>query len=147
MLEPAVQHGYVLMPSDCNKMCGVYPSRTQRPPCVACLRSHDKHLCQHHTQRQQKLCVTSRGTTYFAGAEVAEDIRRRVQSETKLTCSVGIGPNGMLAKVASDINKPNGQYILPQDPASLKSFVQRLSLRKVPGIGKVRIYSAFYNAS
>lgn len=73
----------------------------------------------------------------FAGTEVAEEMRLRVQKETKLTCSVGIGPNGMLAKVASDINKPNGQYVLPQDPAALKRFVQSLSLRKVPGIGKV----------
>lgn len=68
---------------------------------------------------------------------MAEEMRLRVQRETHLTCSVGIGPNGMLAKVASDINKPNGQYVLPQDPAALKQFVQTLSLRKVPGIGKV----------
>ena len=84
-----------------------------------------------------KLNRRSTTCTQSVGDEVAEDIRRRVQSETKLTCSVGIGPNGMLAKVASDINKPNGQYVLPQDPAALKQFVQNLSLRKVPGIGKV----------
>ncbi len=47
----------------------------------------------------------------------------------------------MLAKVASDINKPNGQYALPEDPAALKEFVQSLSLRKVPGIGKVIVSS------
>ena len=73
----------------------------------------------------------------FVGAEVAEKMRYRVYNETQLTCSVGLGPNTMLAKVASDINKPNGQYVLPQDPAALKHFVQSLSLRKVPGIGKV----------
>ena len=47
----------------------------------------------------------------------------------------------MLAKVASDINKPNGQYILPREPTALRDFVQTLSLRKVPGIGKVRLVS------
>ena len=73
----------------------------------------------------------------IAGAEVAEKLRYRVRTETQLTCSVGIGPNTMLAKVATDINKPNGQYEIPKDPAALKHFVQSLSLRKVPGIGKV----------
>lgn len=70
---------------------------------------------------------------------MAEQIRYRVRMETQLTCSVGLGPNTMLAKVASDINKPNGQYALPEDPAAIKEFVQSLSLRKVPGIGKVRL--------
>ncbi|KAL0041976.1 hypothetical protein WJX79_010785 [Trebouxia sp. C0005] len=73
----------------------------------------------------------------MTGAEVAEQMRYRVRTETQLTCSVGLGPNTMLAKVASDINKPNGQFALPEDPAALKEFVQGLSLRKVPGIGKV----------
>ena len=72
-----------------------------------------------------------------SGAEAAEQVRCRVFNETQLTCSVGLGPNTMLAKVASDINKPNGQYVLPNDPVALKEFVQSLSLRKVPGIGKV----------
>ena len=109
------------------------------------MRSAYANIIKQGSNTVVMMCVISRGVTYLAGAEVAEDIRRRVQSETKLTCSVGIGPNGMLAKVASDINKPNGQYILPQDPASLKLFVQSLSLRKVPGIGKVRVHPAFCN--
>ncbi|KAL3138793.1 hypothetical protein ABBQ32_005635 [Trebouxia sp. C0010 RCD-2024] len=73
----------------------------------------------------------------MTGAEVAEQMRYRVFSETQLTCSVGLGPNTLLAKVASDINKPNGQYVLPAHSSALKEFVQSLSLRKVPGIGKV----------
>ena len=73
----------------------------------------------------------------YTGAEVAEQMRQRVFIETQLTCSVGLGPNTMLAKVASDINKPNGQFVSPENPTALKEFVQSLSLRKVPGIGKV----------
>jgi len=40
--------------------------------------------------------------------ELARTIRRRVYDATKLTCSAGIGPNRMLAKIGSDENKPNG---------------------------------------
>ena len=64
-------------------------------------------------------------------------MRYRVFNETQLTCSVGLGPKTMLAKVASDVNKPNGQYVLPDDPTAVKECVESLSLRKVPGIGKV----------
>ena len=44
---------------------------------------------------------------------LAEEIRLRINEATKLTCSAGIAPNRMLAKITSDFNKPNGQYYLP----------------------------------
>jgi DNA polymerase kappa len=40
--------------------------------------------------------------------ELAHNIRMRINNATKLTCSAGIGPNRMIAKICSDINKPNG---------------------------------------
>ena len=107
-------------------------------------------VCSAHSQTGlQHPCTDTVSAAYpipgaFAGAEVAEQMRYRVFNETQLTCSVGLGPNTMLAKVASDINKPNGQYVLPEDPAALKEFVQSLSLRKVPGIGKVRNACSVY---
>ena len=46
--------------------------------------------------------------------QLAHDIRMRINNATKLTCSAGIGPNRMIAKICSDINKPNGQaYVRP----------------------------------
>ena len=72
-----------------------------------------------------------------AGAEVADAIRRQVQEATNLTCSVGVASNRMLAKVASDMNKPNGQFVLPSEHKAIMQFVNSLSIRKVPGIGKV----------
>ena len=39
---------------------------------------------------------------------LAEEIRKRVYKTTRLTCSAGIAPNRMLAKICSDMNKPNG---------------------------------------
>jgi DNA polymerase kappa len=43
----------------------------------------------------------------------------------------------MIAKVCSDINKPNGQFILPNDQEAVTTFVSTLPIRKIGGIGKV----------
>lgn len=44
----------------------------------------------------------------------------------------------MLAKVCSDLNKPNGQYVLPNERAAVLHFVTTLPIRKIPGVGKVQ---------
>ena len=72
-----------------------------------------------------------------AGEEVAEVIRQRVREEVHVTCSCGIGPNRLLAKVASDMRKPDGQYAIAPDNTAITRFIDALSIRKVPGIGKV----------
>ena len=64
-------------------------------------------------------------------------MRDRVHAETGLTCSCGVAPNRMLAKVCSDVNKPNGQCVISSDPTEIRRFVDALPIRKVPGIGKV----------
>lgn len=69
--------------------------------------------------------------------QVAERIRVEVNEETRLTCSVGIAPNTMLAKIGSDINKPNGQFEVPRTRQAVMEFLSDLSVRKVPGIGRV----------
>ncbi|KAJ7562419.1 hypothetical protein O6H91_03G068200 [Diphasiastrum complanatum] len=73
----------------------------------------------------------------ISGAQVAEEIRHHVYEKTKLTCSAGVGPNRLLAKVCSDINKPNGQYVLPNERSAIMNFISALPIRKVSGIGKV----------
>jgi DNA polymerase-4 len=53
---------------------------------------------------------------------------------TKLTSSAGIGPNKLIAKIASDINKPNGQFeVRPED---VPEFMHDLPVRKIWGIGE-----------
>ncbi|VFQ86159.1 unnamed protein product, partial [Cuscuta campestris] len=68
---------------------------------------------------------------------VAEELRGSVFKETGLTCSAGVAPNRLLAKVCSDINKPNGQFVLPSDRAAIMTFISTLPIRKIGGIGKV----------
>ncbi|XP_072986547.1 calcium-transporting ATPase 10, plasma membrane-type-like [Typha latifolia] len=69
--------------------------------------------------------------------EVAAELRNAIYQETGLTCSIGVAPNRLLAKVCSDINKPNGQFILPNDRDAVMTFILSLPIRKIGGIGKV----------
>jgi len=62
--------------------------------------------------------------------DTVKEIRDRVFVRTKLTASAGIAPNMLLAKIASDMNKPNGQYFLVPTRESVLKFVQKLSIRK-----------------
>ena len=70
---------------------------------------------------------------------MAQALRSQVHSATHLTCSCGVAPNRLLAKICSDINKPNGQAVLVADPAVIRKFMDDLPVRKVPMIGKVCI--------
>lgn len=62
---------------------------------------------------------------------VVAEIRREICKKTGLTASAGIAPNKMLAKVASDVNKPNGQYLVDPSRDGLLKFVWSLPIRKV----------------
>ncbi len=65
---------------------------------------------------------------------IAQEIRARIQQEVGITVSAGIAPNKFLAKIASDWNKPNGQYVIP--PAKVPEFVAQLPVNKIYGVGK-----------
>lgn len=73
----------------------------------------------------------------FSGSAtlIAQDIRNAIQQELGLTASAGIAPLKFLAKIASDINKPNGQYLVKPD--QVIPFIEALPLNKIPGVGKV----------
>jgi len=65
--------------------------------------------------------------------DIAKEIRAKILKETGLTASAGIAPNKMLAKIASDWRKPNGQFaILPEQ---VQEFMAALPVRKIWGIG------------
>ncbi|KAK4258847.1 hypothetical protein QN277_005249 [Acacia crassicarpa] len=69
--------------------------------------------------------------------EIARELRAHVYEETGLTCSAGVAPNRLIAKVCSDINKPNGQFVLPNERMAVVTFISSLPIRKIGGIGKV----------
>ena len=63
--------------------------------------------------------------------EVVEGVRREIQERTRLTASAGLAPNMMLAKVASDMRKPDGQFTVGGTREAVREFVQTLPIRKV----------------
>lgn len=66
---------------------------------------------------------------------VAKALREQIAKETRLTASAGIAPNKFLAKIASEINKPNGQAVIL--PEQVEAFVKHLPIAKIHGIGPV----------
>ena len=67
----------------------------------------------------------------------ASQLRLEIQEKCKITISAGIAPNAKLAKICSNKNKPNGQFRIPNDRASVMSFMSTLPVRKVNGVGRV----------
>jgi len=65
--------------------------------------------------------------------DIAKEIRARILAETGLTASAGIASNKMLAKIASDWRKPNGQFAILPD--QVQEFMTELPVRKIWGIG------------
>ena len=66
--------------------------------------------------------------------EAARGIKRCIHEETSLTCSIGLSTSKLLAKIASDMDKPDGLTVIP--PGEVAAFLHGLPIGKVPGIGK-----------
>lgn len=64
---------------------------------------------------------------------VAREIRRRVRSERELTVSVGVAPSKLVAKIASDADKPDGLTVVP--PSRVENFLAPLPVRRLHGVG------------
>ncbi|HXH74288.1 MAG TPA: DNA polymerase IV [Bacteriovoracaceae bacterium] len=66
---------------------------------------------------------------------MAQEIRKKVFEKTQLTISAGIAPNKLIAKLASDHNKPNGQFTVA--PKDVDGFIRGVPVERIWGIGKV----------
>ena len=79
--------------------------------------------------------VTKRTKTdYFEAKNFAETIKLKIFTQEKLTCSIGVGPNKLVAKIAADIQKPNGLTFVR--PHEVKSLLASLPVRRLVGVGK-----------
>jgi len=77
------------------------------------------------------------GCEHFSGSatRIAQDIRRRVWQQLRITVSAGVAPNKFLAKIASDWKKPDGLFVIT--PAQVDEFVLGLPVTKLHGVGRV----------
>jgi len=79
------------------------------------------------------LDVTGCRRLHGTGKEIAEKIKRRISGELRLTASVGVAPNKFLAKIASDLKKPDGLVVV--EPGGEKEFLEPLPIRCLWGVG------------
>ncbi|MDD4409332.1 MAG: DNA polymerase IV [Candidatus Pacebacteria bacterium] len=64
---------------------------------------------------------------------VSKRLKKEILEREGVTCSVGVGPNKMVAKIAAGVNKPNGFFIV--EDSAVEDFLRPLPIRKLPGIG------------
>ena len=80
------------------------------------------------------LDITGTEVLFGAPNQVARRIKETIRNVTGLTCSIGVAPSKFLAKVASEMNKPDGLTIILA--ADVDKFLSRLPIEKIPGVGK-----------
>lgn len=81
------------------------------------------------------LDVTENKKGYRSAMKIAMEIRAKIREQTQLTASAGVSFNKFLAKIASDINKPDGMKVILPEEAD--AFIDQLPIQKFHGIGKV----------
>lgn len=65
--------------------------------------------------------------------ELCKKIKKEIKEKLKVTCSVGLGPNKLIAKIAAGIKKPDGLFVVKESEA--EDFLEPLGIREIPGIG------------
>lgn len=71
---------------------------------------------------------------FLKASHLAQQIKNAIREKIKLTCSIGISPNKLVSKVASDFQKPDGLTVV--SPEKVEVFLDQLRIRTIPGIGK-----------
>lgn len=81
------------------------------------------------------LDVTKRvGGDFEKASHLAQQIKNMIRDKIKLSCSIGISPNKLISKIASDFRKPDGLTVVPPD--KINEFLEPQKIRVIPGIGK-----------
>ncbi len=79
------------------------------------------------------LDVSERTGSFEAARRLAQEIKDGVKKQARLTCSIGVAPNKMLAKIASDLLKPDGLTVI--EPGSAAESIAGMDAGRIPGIG------------
>src|SRR5512139_402235 len=79
------------------------------------------------------LDISSRVKDFNEAEEFAKDLMQEILDKEHLTCSIGVGPSKMVAKIASDYRKPYGLTVVK--PEDVKNFLYPLEVLKIPGVG------------
>ena len=80
------------------------------------------------------LDVTASQELFGGAVPIAQAIKHRIRERTGLTASVGVAPNKLIAKIASDLDKPDGLTVVT--PENLRARLDPLSVRRLPGLGR-----------
>lgn len=80
------------------------------------------------------LDVTASQELMGGAVAIAQRVKRRIRELTGLTASVGVAPNKLVAKIASDLKKPDGLVVV--SPERVREVLDPLSVRKLPGLGR-----------
>lgn len=98
----------------------------------------------HYTPFVEKLSIDEAfmditGSHKLFGGPIAtaEKIRNDIREKVGITGSVGLAPNKFLAKLASDMNKPDGMTIVPTDQKEIEAFLAPLKVERIWGVGRV----------
>jgi DNA polymerase-4 len=91
-------------------------------------------VCEQASVDEAYLDVT--GLERLAGPPevMGRELKRRIKERTGLTASVGVAPNKLVAKIASDFDKPDGLTVV--EPEAVLAFMAALPLEKIPGVGR-----------
>ena len=78
------------------------------------------------------------GTVHLFGdmRSLAERLRAEIKSKCGVTCSVGLAPNRLLAKIASEQNKPDGLFVMPFETNAIRAFLAPKPVKTLWGVGK-----------
>lgn len=73
------------------------------------------------------------GEDFEKATHLAQQIKNKIREDVKITCSIGISPNKLVSKIASDYKKPDGLTVVR--PTEVEEFLEPLKIRDIPGIG------------
>ncbi|WP_404340953.1 DNA polymerase IV [Pseudoalteromonas mariniglutinosa] len=104
---------------------------------IRCIFARYSELIEPLSLDEAYLDVSDSKACHGSATLIAEQIRADIFATTGLTASAGIAPIKFVAKIASDENKPNGQFVVL--PEQLQQFLAELPLGKIPGVGKVTL--------